>query len=179
MPPEDVAGRALEDAAGVGRALRQTAFVGNDQIQPDRVGRAIGAALQRAARQTERVAQLAAIEERAVVPALVGIHVGDEQLRDRPLVKHRPVALAVLVFHERDDRAAAGLEPHVELPPIPSHHRAVAREAGSHRLRDVERRQRGPRRPERLRMHSRRGAVGTGTIPVSTTRNTFFSCRSM
>ena len=119
MAPGRIAGQALEDADHLRQRQRdhRDRRIGNrrrdERIEQLRIRRHVEAEPERGGEQAE--SELAFVHVRAIEPVGIGVLVGDEDLRQRALVHHRPT----VVGHERDHGAGTALEAHVELPLLP------------------------------------------------------------
>ena len=152
VAPRDFAAGPLEEASDGLVSARQAALRGQDHVEPGRVVGAIGPAFQRPPRQAHGVAELAAVEERALVPAFRGVHVGHEDLGNGALIEDGPRPGTVDVADVRDHGAPPRLDPHVKTPAVPAHLVAVTLEAGTHRLLESKGWQRIACGPDRLRV---------------------------
>lgn len=121
VAPRDVPGAApLEDADHVLVLDGHAVLAGVVAVEVGGAVGAVGAGLEREGPEAEAV--LAGVQERAVVPLLRRVHVRHEHLRHEPAVQHRPppprapLEGGVVDRGQRDDRAGAHVEAHVELP---------------------------------------------------------------
>ncbi len=121
-----------------GRGCGRASLVGDLGVEVDGARGAVGAALE-GLQEPLGVPIVAGVDVGGVEPALRGVHVRDEDLRQGSLVEHRPRSAAVHDADERQDEADAGLHAHVEAPVLPRHLVAVEAEAGARRLLHVDR----------------------------------------
>jgi hypothetical protein len=96
--------------------------------------------------------ELAGIEEIAVIPGELGIHVGYEDLRQVALVQDRALLGAIAICDCGNHDAGSLIVTHVETPVLPLDYIALQAKSGSKRLLD-------PQRAGNLPGWTRRGGV--------------------
>ncbi len=132
MSPGHIASVALEDAGGLGSGPRLPVVAGHDRVVEDRVLRAVEPGRHRFRQSPGGV--LTGVDEVEGVPRRRGVHVRHEDLRERALVEHRAVPLAVFVANLRDDQTDPWIDPVTEAPVAPAHSMPIQLEARAERL---------------------------------------------
>ena len=126
MPPGGIADRSLEQADRIRNLDRLAIVLRHGDGEKARIGRAIDAAAQRAHQIAKTI--FAAVHIGPPVPALVRVHIGDEDLRQMHLVGDRAPAPAVARFDHREHGPRPHVGAQVKAPDVPDVAAVLARD---------------------------------------------------